>query len=83
VCRFHASTRFQLEQLARLIRESPQSSASIPLIITPRDVLSFELGPMSTIDAKYIEWLGAEYGDGREVIVKRGWRDLLGFIVGL
>lgn len=53
------------------------------LTLTPRDILSFELGPFSSLDAKYLEWLATEYTvDGVNVVVRRGWRDLLGFIFG-
>lgn len=53
------------------------------LTLTPRDILSFELGPLSTLDSKYLEWLAAEYaGDGIQVVVKRSWRDMLGIFFG-
>lgn len=53
------------------------------LTLTSKDVLSFELGPFSSIDAKYLEWLAAEYaGDGVQVVIKRGWRDMFGIIFG-
>ena len=53
------------------------------ITLTSKDVLSFELGPFSAIDAKYLEWLAAEYaGDGVQVVIKRGWRDMFGIIFG-
>ena len=29
---------------------------------SPKDVMSFELGPFSGLDARFVEWLGEEYG---------------------
>jgi hypothetical protein len=45
----------------------------------------FELGPLSGLDARFIEWLGDEYGSkmGVRVVVRKGWRDLVGLIFGL
>ncbi|KAI6015220.1 hypothetical protein F5J12DRAFT_816708 [Pisolithus orientalis] len=69
------------------IAETPDPSApALPdtnvIYLTPRDVLSFELGPFSSLDARYLEWLGEEYGGGKKVVVKRGWKDLLGVLLG-
>ncbi|OSD02286.1 hypothetical protein PYCCODRAFT_1435621 [Trametes coccinea BRFM310] len=52
------------------------------VLFTPKDVLSFELGPFSGLDARFVEWLGEEYGGGMRVLVKRGWKDLFGLILG-
>lgn len=51
------------------------------ITLTPKDVLSFELGPFSSLDVKYLEWLAAEYS-GVKVNVRRGWRDLFEIIFG-
>jgi hypothetical protein len=50
--------------------------------LTPKDMLVFELGPLSRLDAKYLEWLVQEYAGCGDVamVVRRGWRDLLGAI---
>jgi hypothetical protein len=53
--------------------------------LTPRDVLELELSPLSSLDARFVEWLAEEYGAGRagarvRVNVRRGWRDLLGLV---
>ena len=53
------------------------------VMLTPKDVMSFELGPFSGLDARFVEWLGEEYGGGVRVLVKRGWKDLVGLILGL
>lgn len=69
------------------IAETPNPSTPTLLdndviYLTPRDVLSFELGPLSSLDARYLEWLGEEYGGGKKVVVRRGWKDLLGVLLG-
>ncbi|KAI5984480.1 hypothetical protein EDC04DRAFT_2873872 [Pisolithus marmoratus] len=69
------------------IAETPDPSApAMPdndvIYLTPRDVLSFELGPFSALDARYLEWLGEEYGGGKRVVVRRSWKDLLGVLLG-
>lgn len=69
------------------IAETPDPSTPALLdndviYLTPRDVLSFELGPLSSLDARYLEWLGEEYGGRKKVVVRRGWKDLLGVFLG-
>ena len=44
--------------------------------------MSFELGPFSGLDARFVEWLGEEYGGGTRVLVRRGWKDLVGLVLG-
>ncbi|KAF8556664.1 hypothetical protein OG21DRAFT_1495348 [Imleria badia] len=89
---FHANTCFQLSRLASLIPPLPPttrvgSSGPPPLdaeviYVTPRDILSFELGPLSSLDSRYLEWLADEYGGGARFVVKRGWKDLFGVLFG-
>lgn len=94
---FHAHTLFQLSVLENLLAQQgiSQSSSATPtsrsrdkdkdntVQLTPKDILAFELGPLSGFDAKYLEWLVQEYaGNNVKVVVKRGWRDLLGAIFG-
>ena len=50
--------------------------------LTPKDVMSFELEPFSGLDARYAEWLWDEYGCGTSVLVRTGWKDLVGLILG-
>lgn len=53
------------------------------IVLTPKDMSSFELGPLSGLDAKFVEWLGEEYAaDGTQVVVKKGWKEVLGFVFG-
>ncbi|KII90378.1 hypothetical protein PLICRDRAFT_38890 [Plicaturopsis crispa FD-325 SS-3] len=85
---FHATTRFQLSRLSTLLQTRAESSSSrsgpgaASVILTPKDVLSFELGPLSSLDARYLEWLGEEYGGGTSVTVRRGWKDLFSMLFG-
>ncbi|KDQ58139.1 hypothetical protein JAAARDRAFT_193588 [Jaapia argillacea MUCL 33604] len=62
----------------------PTASPKIltPVTLTPKDIVTFELGPLNSMDAKFIEWLAEEYGGGVGVVVRRGWRDLLGLVFG-
>ena len=58
------------------------SGAGQVVCFTPKDVMSFELGPFSGLDARFVEWLAEEYGGGTRVLVRRGWKDLVGLILG-
>lgn len=86
---FHAHTTYILSRLSVFLptAAAPVSSNSPGIIVlTPKDLLSFELGPLSSLDARFVEWLGDEYGErsGRvTVVVRRGWRDLVGLVFGL
>ncbi|KAI0641636.1 hypothetical protein C8Q79DRAFT_988423 [Trametes meyenii] len=95
---FHVNTTAVLSRLAALlesrrVQQHPSSSrrpdadgvvavVSQTVLFTPKDVMSFELGPFSGLDARFVEWLGEEYGGGMRVLVKRGWKDLVGLILG-
>lgn len=85
---FHAHIAFQLSILENLLALQESSSLTAGsgetvVYLTPKDILAFELGPFSGFDARYLEWLAQEYVDsGVKVVVKRGWRDLLGAIFG-
>lgn len=82
---FHTNTSTLLGQLLTFIPASRPSSSSKPkppLILTPKDIMSFELGPLSSLDHRFVEWLAEEYGDGAKVVVRKGWRDLMGLVVG-
>ncbi|KIY43221.1 hypothetical protein FISHEDRAFT_78730 [Fistulina hepatica ATCC 64428] len=76
---FHAHTLFQLSVLQDFLKENNESS---PLILLPKDMISFELGPWSASDARYLGWLCDEYGGTQKVTVRRTWRDTLNFIFG-
>ncbi|KAG2148869.1 hypothetical protein DEU56DRAFT_782570 [Suillus clintonianus] len=80
---FHANTSFQLSRLVELLPSVASGTPETSIIyITPKDMVSFELGPLSSLDAHYLEWLANEYGAGSQIVVKRGWKDLFGMIFG-
>ena len=79
---FHAHSDFLAERLSALLEDA--SPAPAALVLTPRDVMALELGVLSDLDARFLEWL-AERNDksgGRKVVVRRGWKDLLGVLLG-
>lgn len=82
---FHANTCFQLSQLSLLL--PPEEERNGTIYLSAKDVLSLELGPFSSMDVKYLQWLAEEYSGttsegGRNVVVKRGWKDVLGLVLG-
>jgi hypothetical protein len=81
---FHANTCFQLSRLRAIITQRRDSGTTSDgtVYLTPKDILSLELGPLSGFDAKYLGWLAAEYTPDTRVVVKRSWRDLLAMIFG-
>ncbi|KZT03059.1 uncharacterized protein LAESUDRAFT_814904 [Laetiporus sulphureus 93-53] len=83
---FHANTVMMLERLAELLpQRRTQSRHEGPpdvVVLTPKDVASFELAPFSGLDARFLEWLADEYGGGVRITVRRGWRDLVGLVLG-
>ncbi|KAK0201194.1 hypothetical protein DFS33DRAFT_1375835 [Desarmillaria ectypa] len=78
---FHAHISFQVSTLETFLPPLPDRPKSI-VQLTPKDVLLFELGPLSGVDAKYLGWLGQEYGGGAQIVVRRGWKDVFGIIFG-
>jgi hypothetical protein len=80
----HAHTLFQLSVLESFIPHAQSQSEAEPetVYLAPKDVGAFELSPLSAFDARYLEWLALEYAGTTRVVVKRGWRDLLGAIFG-
>jgi hypothetical protein len=77
----HAQTRFWLSRLATLLPDPDEGETVVQL--TPRDVLELELSPLSSLDARFVEWLAEEYSAGARVSVRRGWRDLFGLVFTL
>jgi hypothetical protein len=84
---FHANSCFQLSRVQALLTRQTDGGADSgepvedAIYLTPRDVLSFDLGPLSSFDARYLDWLFAEYGGGKRVVVKKGWRDLFELMI--
>ncbi|KDR73035.1 hypothetical protein GALMADRAFT_212991 [Galerina marginata CBS 339.88] len=95
---FHAHTSFQLSVLEDILIKqgllSPSTSTSGSasrndqarekvVSLSAKDILAFELGPLSALDARYLEWLVQEYaGDEVRVVMRRGWRDLVAAVFG-
>ncbi|KAF6747535.1 hypothetical protein DFP72DRAFT_1016174 [Ephemerocybe angulata] len=61
---------------------------AMTMTVTPRDLLSLDLNPLSAVDVKYLESVQREYASRVHLVhvglvVKRGWRDLVGVVFGL
>jgi hypothetical protein len=85
---FHAHTTNLLFKLSYHLPSAPAPSPVSNLstiYLSPRDLWVFELGPLSSLDAEFIEWLGEEYGSrvGVRIVVRRGWKDLARLVLGL
>ncbi|KAF8635765.1 hypothetical protein AX17_003864 [Amanita inopinata Kibby_2008] len=79
---FHGHTSFHLSVLESFLPPNLDEIPETVIYLTPKDVLAFELGPLSSNDARYLDWLACEYAGGMQLIVKRGWRDLFNMIFG-
>ena len=84
---FHAHTTNLLSKLSYHLPSAPAPSSGENLstiYLSPRDLYGFDLGPLSGLDAQFIEWLGEEYGSrvGVRIVVRRGWKDLAGLVLG-
>jgi hypothetical protein len=81
---FHAHTSFQLSILESFLPPADLISSAVErtIYLSPKDILAFELGPLSGSDARYLEWLAQEYASFVKIVVKRGLKDLLGVIFG-
>lgn len=87
---FQANTDALLARLSDLLPQRAAHShnltaagAGAPLVLTPKDLVSFDLGPLSGLDGRFIEWLVEVYGNGAKVVVKRNWKDVVAFLFGL
>ncbi|KAJ3753991.1 hypothetical protein EV360DRAFT_87263 [Lentinula raphanica] len=78
---FHAHTSFQLSTLESLLPPL-DDRPNHTIYLAPKDILAFELGPFSSVDERYLDWLVSEYGGGATLVVKRGWKDLFGIVFG-
>ena len=84
---FHAHTTNLLYKLSYHLPSAPAPASGDNLstiYLSLRDLSAFELGPLSSLDAQFIEWLGEEYGSrvGVKVVVRRGWKDLARLVLG-
>ena len=87
---FQANTDSLLARLSELLPERAAHSHHISssgmgntVVLTPKDLLSFDLGPLSGLDGRFIEWLVDVYGNGARVVVRRSWKDVMALIFGL
>lgn len=78
----HSHTAFQLAVLASFLSNSSETPSPGTVYLYPRDMVQFELAPLSSSDARYLEWLVQEYSGNAQVVIKRGWRDLVGALLG-
>ncbi|THH31679.1 hypothetical protein EUX98_g2518 [Antrodiella citrinella] len=79
---FHKNTTALLLRLAQRLPPPSSDSSTPPIVLMPKDVLAFELGPLSSLDHRFVEWLAEEYGGGVRLEVRKGWRDLMGLVLG-
>ncbi|KAJ7583856.1 hypothetical protein C8J56DRAFT_1005133 [Mycena floridula] len=79
---FHAHTLFQLSTLESFLPPAADARPSAVVTLTSKEVLMFELGPFSSLDVKYLDWIAREYGNGVQLVVKRHWKDLFGIVFG-
>lgn len=81
----HNHADFLLSRLSEMVPLADGAGVvagdSPPIVLGPKEVLAFGLGPMSELDTRFIEWIGERRN--RKVKVKRGWKDLAAFILGL
>ncbi|KAH8985055.1 hypothetical protein EDB86DRAFT_3084018 [Lactarius hatsudake] len=76
---FHARKRFLLSRLATVL---PPASTVSDAQLTTRDLLALALGSLSSLDVRFVEMLAEVYAGGARASVHRGWRNLLGGLVG-
>ncbi len=77
---FQWRTSFLLSTLDQ-ITAGAQSPDSSTLTFPPAVLSNFELGPLSSSDARFLVWLGER--NGRKIEIKRTWRDLISTALGL
>ena len=87
---FHNNTTVLLSRFADIIPQRTSHShnlastgAGAAVVLTPKDLLSFDHGPLSGLDGHFVEWVAEEYGGGVRVVVRRGWRDIFALIFGI
>ncbi|TFY73201.1 hypothetical protein EWM64_g10811, partial [Hericium alpestre] len=77
---FHRNTAFLLARLRAYL--PPPSAAEDVIVLASKDLATFELGPLSSMDARFVEWLALEYGGGAVATVRKNWKDLFGLLLG-
>lgn len=84
----HLPTHQQQQQRGK----QKQKKAVVVVTLTPKDLVALDLGPLSTTDARFVEWLADAWfvGGGApqqqqntRVVVRRArWRDVVGVVFG-
>ncbi|KLO12097.1 hypothetical protein SCHPADRAFT_437860 [Schizopora paradoxa] len=84
-----SSPSLQVPVLSRYTRlaSEVEDDETETIVLTQRDMLTLELGLMSELDSKFVEWLAdaegySGPGTGRRVVVKRGWQEIIGLVFG-
>ena len=88
---FQTNTDALLARLGEILPERTAHSHNVSsgaasgpaLVLTPKDLISFDLGPLSGLDGRFVEWLVEVYGNGTRVVVRRNWKDVVALIFGL
>lgn len=78
---FHRHTSFLLFQLSAFIPQDNVNPSKV--VLTAKDMLSFNLGPYSDTDGQFLQWLMKEYAGNVQVVVKKNWRDIVSIALGL
>lgn len=69
--------------------ENDESGSNVEnIVVSSRDLLTLELGVLSELDAKFVEWFAEAEGytggrSGRKLVIKRGWQELFSIVLGL
>ncbi|KZS87676.1 hypothetical protein SISNIDRAFT_460602 [Sistotremastrum niveocremeum HHB9708] len=79
---FHRHTAFLLSVLDEVLSGSSGLQPRTTIILSPKRMAAFGLGSLSELDALFIEWLAARDGR-RQLVVRRGWKDLVSVVFGL
>ncbi|KAG8758123.1 hypothetical protein FRC14_000747 [Serendipita sp. 396] len=78
---FHNHTDFLHSRLTEFLASTPGAvGIETETVMNPKDVVAFDLGPGSELDARFLEWLSETRG--KKVKVRRGWKDLFRYIFG-
>lgn len=87
---FHSNTTTLLARFADILPQRSSHSHNMTnagsgslIVLTPKDLMSFDLGPLNGLDGHFVEWIAEEYGGGTRVVVRRGWRDIVALIFNL
>lgn len=70
-------------------KKTKKAGQASVVTLTPKDLLALDLGPLSTMDARFVEWLADAYfgvaqnAHHMKVVVRKArWRDVVGVVFG-